>query len=217
MAGLSLNEPQTDPLDERWAGWLDQFSVGSVLFCSFGSDGVLSKEELRELLLGLEESGVPFMAVLKYPNGMTESEALPEGLVERVKQRGLIHSGWVQQQLILEHKAVGGYLCHAGFGSLAEAVASGCQLVLLPQKGDQFLNARLMSKDLKVGVEVERRDEDGWFTKESVREAVRSVMVDKEGPVGKEVRANHCRLKELLLNKELNNSYVDQLLEKMET
>ncbi|XP_043700316.1 UDP-glycosyltransferase 79A6-like [Telopea speciosissima] len=215
MAGPSLIEPQTDTLYERWARWLDRFPVGSVLYCSFGSDDILSKEEIRELLLGLEESGVPFMAVLKYPNCLTHGEALPEGLEERVKERGLIHSGWVQQQLILEHKAVGGYLCHAGFGSLAEAVASECQLVLLPQKGDQFLNARLMSRDLKVGVEVERRDDDGWFTRESVSKAVRSVMVDKEGPIGKEVRANHCRLKELLLNKEMKSNYVDQLLQKM--
>ncbi|XP_043725486.1 cyanidin 3-O-galactoside 2''-O-xylosyltransferase FGGT1-like [Telopea speciosissima] len=215
MAGPSLNEPQTDTLDERWVKWLDRFPVGSVLYCSFGSDGILSKEELRELLLGLEDSGVPFMAVLKYPKGLTQEEALPEGLEERVKERGLIHSGWVQQELILEHKGVGGYLCHAGFGSVVEAVANECQLVLLPQKGDQFLNARLMSRDLKVGVEVERREEDGWFTRESVSKAVRSVMVDKEGSVGKDVRANHCRLKELLLNKEMKSSYVDQLLQKM--
>ncbi|KAJ4982265.1 hypothetical protein NE237_033102 [Protea cynaroides] len=216
MAGPGLNdEPQTDTLDERWARWLDQFPAGSVLYCSFGSEDILSKEQLRELLLGLEESGVPFMAVLKYPDGMTQDEALPEGLVERVKERALIHSGWVQQQLILEHKAVGGYLCHAGFGSLAEAVASGRQLVLLPQKGDQFLNARLMSTDLKVGVEVERRDEDGWFTRQSVCKAVRSVMVEKEGPVGKEVRTNNFRLKELLLNKDLKSSYVDQMVQKL--
>ncbi len=39
-----------------------------------------------------------------------------------------------------------------------------CQLVLLPNFGDQIINARLMGEDLKVGVEVEKGEEDGLFT-----------------------------------------------------
>jgi len=43
---------------------------------------------------------------------------------------------------------------------------------------------------------------DGLFTKESVCEAVKIVMGD-ENEVGKEVRANHAKLRNFLLSKNL--------------
>ncbi|KAK7306604.1 hypothetical protein VNO77_44553 [Canavalia gladiata] len=51
---------------------------------------------------------------------------------------------------------------------LTEAMVTECQLILLPHAGDQFINARIMSRDFKVGVEVER-SEDVLFTKEAVQ------------------------------------------------
>ena len=52
-----------------------------------------------------------------------------------------------------------------------------CQLVLLPNVGDQIINARLMGGDLiKVGVEAEKGGEDGQFIREGVCRAVMSVM-----------------------------------------
>ena len=63
-----------------------------------------------------------------------------------------------------------------------------------------------MSNNLKVGVEVEK-GEDGLFTKESVCKAVNKVMeVDSE--VGREVRANHAKLRELLSSEDLESSYM---------
>lgn len=53
-----------------------------------------------------------------------------------------------------------------------------------------------MSKNLKVGVEIEKGEEDGLFTKESVCKAVRAVMED-DSEVGREVRANHAKLRAL--------------------
>nr|QTU90761.1 flavonoid 3-O-rhamnosyltransferase [Epimedium koreanum] len=216
LAGLSLPEPETDDLEDRWESWLGQFAPESVLYVSFGSQDVLSKEQITELVLGLEESGVPFMAVLKFPGDAPQEEILPEGFTERVKGRGLIHSGWVRQQLLLSHKSVGGYLSHSGFGSLAEAMSSNCQLVLLPMKGDQFLNARLMSRDLKIGVEVPRDPVDGKFTREDVCKAVKSLMVEVDGEVGKEIRGNHAKLRDMLLDKETQSGYLEQVLEELE-
>ena len=75
-----------------------------------------------------------------------------------------MHNGWVQQQLILAHPSVGCFVTHYGAGSLTEALMNMCQMVLLPQpRGDHVVNARVMGGNLKVGVEVERGEEDGLF------------------------------------------------------
>ena len=63
---------------------------------------------LQELLLGLELTGLPFLAALKPPSGAaTIEEALPDGFKERVGGRGVVHGGWVAQPAILSHRRWG--------------------------------------------------------------------------------------------------------------
>ncbi|GAU24304.1 hypothetical protein TSUD_48930 [Trifolium subterraneum] len=81
--------------------------------------------------------------------------------------------------------------------------------------GDQFINARIMSGDLKVGVEVSK-NEDGLFTREAVCNAVRVVM-DTESELGQTVRTNHAKWREFLLSQGLENSYVDDLVQKLDS
>jgi len=52
------------------------------------------------------------------------------------------------------------------------------------------------------------------FTKESVCEAVKIVM-DDENEVGKEVRANHAKLRNFLLSKNLESSCIDSFCQKL--
>ncbi|KAL0283889.1 UNVERIFIED_CONTAM: Cyanidin 3-O-galactoside 2''-O-xylosyltransferase FGGT1 [Sesamum angustifolium] len=85
-----------------------------------------------------------------------------------------------------------------------------CQLVLLPHVGDQPINARLMGGDLRVGVEVEKGEEDGLFTREGVMKAVRLVMED-DSEIGKEIRTKHSEWREFLLREGLESSYFDDL------
>ncbi|KAF7822880.1 UDP-glycosyltransferase 79B30-like [Senna tora] len=144
-----------------------------------------------ELLLGLELTGFPFLAALRPPSGFESVEsAMPGGFQERVGERGMVHGGWVQQQEILGHTSVGCFITHCGVDL------------------DQSINARTMSSYLKVGVEVEKGEEDGLFTRESVCKAVRSVM-DEESEIGKEIRENHNRFRSYLLSKDLESSCVD--------
>jgi len=158
-------------------------------------------------------AGKPFLAALKAPvNCETIESALPEGFLERTRDRGIIHGGWVQQQLILHHPSVGCFLTHGGPGSFTEAIKSECQIVSLPQAVDQFLVARLMSCLMKVGVEVEKRDSDGFFTREAVRKAINLVM-EEESEVGKEVRANHAKWRELLSKEGLEENYIGKLVQ----
>jgi hypothetical protein len=215
LAGPVVPEPPTSALDEKWVKWLDSFKERSVIFCAFGSECILKKDQFQELVLGFELTGMPFFAALKPPMGVeTIESALPEGFEERVKGRGVVHGDWVQQQLILRHPSVGCFVTHCGSGSLSEAMVTECQLVLLPHAGDQIINARLMGGDLKVGVEVEKGEEDGLFTREGVCKAVRAVM-DENSDVGKEVRANHATWRDFLLSKGLENTYIDDFVQKL--
>ncbi|KAG6589117.1 Cyanidin 3-O-galactoside 2''-O-xylosyltransferase FGGT1, partial [Cucurbita argyrosperma subsp. sororia] len=209
LSGSVIPEPLTTPLEEKWASWLLGFTKGSVIYCAFGSECTLKIEQFQELLLGFELSNMPFLAALKPPFGVDSIEdALPKEFVERIGGRGVVHGGWVQQERILEHPSVGCFVSHCGSNSLKEALVNKCQLVLLPQVGDQIINARMMGNNLRVGVEVEKREEDGLFTKESVCKAVRIVM-EEDNEIGKEVRKNHDKIRDLLLTKDLEQSYID--------
>lgn len=215
LAGPVVPEQPTSGLDEKWAEWLDSFKDKTVIFCAFGSECVLNKDQFQELVLGFELTGMPFFAALKPPMGVEKIEsAFPDGFEDRVKGRGVVHGDWVQQPLFLRHSSVGCFVTHCGSGSLSEAMVTECQLVLLPHAGDQFINARLMGGDLKVGVEVEKCEEDGLFTREGVCKAVRAVM-DENSNVGKEVRANHAKWREFLLSKGLENSYIDSFVQNL--
>ena len=215
LSGPLLPEPTSSTLEGKWDKWLGVFENGSVIYCAFGSEVILQENQFQELLLGLDLSGLPFLAALKPPLGSdTIEEALPEGFKERVKERGIVYGGWVQQQLILGHSSVGCFITHCGASSITEALVNECQIVFLPHKlPDHIFNARLMAKKYMVGVEVEK-DEDGLFSKESVCEAVKSVM-DDDSEVGRVVRENHARFRSLLLSNNLESSYLDSFCEKL--
>ena len=209
--------PQTleTKLDERWANWLSNFEQGNVVYCAFGSQIKVPKEQFQELLLGFELCGQPFLVALSTPDGCTTvEEALPEGFEERVKGRGLVYGGWMPQTLILEHKSVGCFVTHCGYGSMWESLLSDCQIVCVPHLCDQILNARLIVEELKVAVEVERED-NGWISKERLSEAIISVM-DKDSEVGGLVKYNHAKLKEVLTSEGVQERYLDSFIQNLQ-
>ncbi|KAH9626629.1 hypothetical protein KSS87_001089 [Heliosperma pusillum] len=215
-AGPLLPDPSSARLDDRFDNkWLAGFGSGEVVYCALGSECTLEFLQFQELVLGLELTGRPFLAAIKPPRGYeTIESALPEGFLKRTKGRGIVYGGWVQQQLILRHPSVGCFVTHCGAGSLSEVMVNKCQIVMIPNAVDQFMNARFMSLELRVGVEVETRDDDGFFTREAVREAVEAVMeVDSE--VGKEVRDNHTKWREFILKDGVEESYINGFIQKL--
>ncbi|KAL6177381.1 hypothetical protein ACLB2K_048907 [Fragaria x ananassa] len=64
-AGSKVTGEEADVLGEHdCLSWLNSQPEGSVLFVSFGSGGTLSSEQMNELALGLEMSGVRFLWVM---------------------------------------------------------------------------------------------------------------------------------------------------------
>ncbi|KAA8534524.1 hypothetical protein F0562_032041 [Nyssa sinensis] len=161
--------------------WLDKKDESSSVFVSFGSEYFLSKEELEEVARGLELSKINFIWVVRFPVGerIRVEEALPEGFVERVKDRGLVVEGWAPQARILRHSSTGGFVSHCGWSSVMESMTFGVPIIALPMHLDQPLNAKLV-EEVGVGVEVMRRN-NGRLEREEIAQAIRKVVVEKNG------------------------------------
>ncbi|KAJ9535679.1 hypothetical protein OSB04_un001167 [Centaurea solstitialis] len=203
-----------DDKDESWViikKWLDGQEKGQVVYVALGSEVMLTNTQLGELALGLELSGLPFFWALRKPTGSTSVE-LPEGFIERTRDRGMVWERWVPQLRILGHESVGGFLTHCGWGSIVEGITLGQPLIMLPFLVDQGLNARLLAEK-QVGMEVPRHEEDGSFSKDSVAKSVRLVVVEDEG---KMYKRNAMELSNIFGDTKLHEKYTDEFVEYLE-
>ncbi|KAG4938499.1 hypothetical protein AAZX31_16G068800 [Glycine max] len=177
----------------RWVTWLDQRleEKSSVLYAAFGSQAEISREQLEEIAKGLEESKVSFLWVIR-----KEEWGLPDGYEERVKDRGIVIREWVDQREILMHESVEGFLSHCGWNSVMESVTAGVPIVGWPIMAEQFLNARMVEEEVKVGLRVETCDGSvrGFVKREGLKKTVKEVM---EGVKGKKLREKVRELAEM--------------------
>ncbi|KAM0070818.1 putative soyasaponin III rhamnosyltransferase [Helianthus debilis subsp. tardiflorus] len=202
-----------DEKDQTWVTvkkWLDGQQKGHVVYVALGSEFMVSKSELVELALCLELSGLSFFWALRKPAGSTESDSveLPDGFLERTRDRGMVWTSWVPQLQILSHESVCGFLTHCGWSSIVEGLMFGHPLIMLPISSEQGLNSRV-PVDKQVGIEVPRNEEDGFFTKDSVARSLRSVLVDDEGKIYK---ANAMELSKIFGDTNLQKKYVDDFI-----
>ncbi|XP_013688652.1 UDP-glycosyltransferase 73B5-like isoform X1 [Brassica napus] len=171
--------------EEECLKWLESKTPGSVIYVSFGSGNNFTNEQMLEIAAGLEGSGQSFVWVVgqKNENQGEKEEWLPEGYEERMKGKGLIIRGWAPQVLILDHKAVGGFLTHCGWNSAIEGIAAGLPMVTWPKGAEQFYNEKLLTKVLGIGVNVgatELVKKGRLISREEVDKAVREVMSGEE-------------------------------------
>ncbi|KAL3722338.1 hypothetical protein ACJRO7_034676 [Eucalyptus globulus] len=183
---------QQAAIDEQSClSWLNAKETNSVLYISFGSLARLTPKQLLEVAYGLEASSCSFIwAVRKIFKPSENGEGgredwLPSGFEERLKEsrKGLIIRGWAPQLLILEHPSVGGYMTHCWWNSTLEGVSTGVPMVTFPHSAEQFLNEKLISDVLRIGVQVGSTEWTSWNAepgppvgREKVEAAVRKVM-----------------------------------------
>ncbi|EAY84948.1 hypothetical protein OsI_06312 [Oryza sativa Indica Group] len=135
--------------------WLDAMDTDSVIYVNFGSLARKVPKYLFEVGHGLEDTGRPFLWVVKESEVATpEVQEWLSALEARVARRGLVVRGWAPQLAILSHRAVGGFVTHCGWNSMLESIAHGVPVVTWPHFSDQFLNERLAVDVLGVGVPV---------------------------------------------------------------
>lgn len=163
--------------------WLDHQPTGSVFYISFGSRTAMSREQIRELGEGLVRSGCRFLWVVKDKKVDMEDdekliEVLGQGLLERVKEKGLAVKKWLNQEEVLSHPAIGGFLSHCGWNSLSEALWNGVRILAWPQHGDQKINADLVER-IGLGMWVKSwgwGEEDMLVKAKDIAERVREIM-----------------------------------------
>ncbi|XWS62249.1 hypothetical protein CRYUN_Cryun07bG0194200 [Craigia yunnanensis] len=157
--------------------WLDNKPRGSVLFVAFGSEVGPTLDEYAQLASALEESTRPFVWVIQSRSGYNPE---PDGLLDgKVGDRGLIIWGWAPQLLILSHESTGGFLSHCGWNSTMEAIGRGIRILAWPIRGDQYYNAKLVVKQLKVGYKV-TDDLSETVKKDDIIKGIERLMGDEE-------------------------------------
>ncbi|XP_059628413.1 UDP-glucosyltransferase 29-like [Cornus florida] len=193
--GTLVQDTVTEDEHTEITQWLDKKDETSTVFVSFGSECFLTKEEMEEVAHGLELSKVNFIWVVRFPVGekIRVEEALPEGFLERVGERGMAVEGWAPQLKILGHTSTGGFVSHCGWGSIMESMKSGVPIIAMPMHLDQPLNARLVV-ETGVGVEV-MRDNNGRLKREAIAQAIRKVLMEENG---KDARIKAKELSEIL-------------------
>lgn len=181
--------------DKVFIEWLDKKKNSSVVFVSFGSEYFLSKDEIEEMAYGLELSGVDFIWVLRFHGGEKAKvhEALPQGFLGRVGDKGMVVEAWAPQGKILKHESIGGFVSHCGWSSILEGVKFGVPIVAMPMQLDQPLNAKVV---VGVGVGVEVKRENGRFKREEVGRVIKQVVVEDEG---KQVRERVKEVRERMI------------------
>ncbi|XP_057981115.1 UDP-glucosyltransferase 29-like [Malania oleifera] len=178
--------------------WLNKKDQTSTVFVSFGSEYFLSSEDMKEIAHGLELSKVCFIWVVRFPTGDSRNaeEALPQGFLERVGERGMVVN-WAPQREIIGHPSIGGIVSHCGWGSVMEAIETGVPIVAMPMQLDQPWNARLV-EEIGVGIEV-IRERNGQLNREELARVIRKVVMEK---TGQDVRRKAKEMSELIRKKE---------------
>ncbi|KAJ4961848.1 hypothetical protein NE237_021758 [Protea cynaroides] len=221
-SGLSIPDRPTPPIycigpviaaDDRTGGhgnkhecltWLDSQPSRSVVFLCFGSLGLFSAAQLKEIAVGLERSGLRFLWVVRNPLVEDKSwrhlappepdlEALlPEGFLERTKDRGFVVKLWAPQKEVLSQKAVGGFVTHCGWNSVLESVWAGVPMVAWPLYAEQRLNRIFMVEEMKIALPMNEL-ENGFVYAAEVEKRVRGLMESEEG---KAVRARTIAMRD---------------------
>ncbi|XP_060672785.1 flavanone 7-O-glucoside 2''-O-beta-L-rhamnosyltransferase-like [Ziziphus jujuba] len=121
----------SDPADHDEEGiciidWLDKKEKSSTVYAH-----------------GLELSNVNFIRVIRFPEGkkMELKDALPEGFLERVNEKGMVIENWAPQVKILDHSSIGGLVSQCGWSSIMESLRFGVPIIAMPMQHDQPWNA----------------------------------------------------------------------------
>ncbi|KAF8397372.1 hypothetical protein HHK36_016285 [Tetracentron sinense] len=144
--------------DKSCMSWLDSQPLKSVLYVSFGSLAVVTRDELLEFWYGLVNSRQRFLWAIR-PDSIAEKEGngqIPLELVEGTKERGFM-VGWAPQEDVLVHSSVGGFLTHSGWNSTLESVFAGVPMICWPYFADQQTNSRFVSEVWKLGIDMKDR------------------------------------------------------------
>ncbi|WOL02001.1 hypothetical protein Cni_G10720 [Canna indica] len=180
--------------DRSCIRWLDAQPKRSVVYVSFGSLTVMSKQDFHEFWHGLVNSGQRFLWVVRR-DLVNENEQSKEGgssavteLMKATRERGCLVE-WAPQEEVLEHPAVGCFLTHSGWNSTLESLVAGVPMLCWPFFADQQINSRFVEAVWKVGMDMK-----DVHDRESMERMVREMM---EGRRAEELRRSAAEMAEM--------------------
>ncbi|KAJ0093530.1 hypothetical protein Patl1_26219 [Pistacia atlantica] len=183
---------------EMCVEWLDLQYPDSVLYISFGSQNTISPSQMMELAIGLEESEIRFIWVIRPPTGFDfrvefTAEWLPEGFEERVKKskQGLLVRNWAPQLEILSHKSTGAFLSHCGWNSVMKSLSQGVLLIGWAMAGEEAFNSKMLVEEMGVSVELTRGLQN--IVGKEVKEVI--ILAMSKTQKGEEMKQNAAKIR----------------------
>ncbi|KAF9602406.1 hypothetical protein IFM89_027535 [Coptis chinensis] len=183
--------------------WLDEQPSRSVVFLCFGSLGLFSEAQIKEIAIGLEKSEQRFLWVVRSPPTDDKNKRflappepdldvlLPQGFLDRTKDRGLVVKSWAPQVEVLGRESVGGFVSHCGWNSVLEAVCAGVPMVAWPLYAEQRINRVFLVEELKLALPMVE-NEDGFVSAGEIEKRVKQLMDSEEGKVIREQALRMC-------------------------
>ncbi|KAB5519212.1 hypothetical protein DKX38_023531 [Salix brachista] len=175
--------------DRACLQWLDTKEPKSVVYVNFGSITVMTADQLVEFAMGVANSKISFLWIIRPDLVTGESAVLPAEFAE-TENRSFITS-WCPQEEVLNHPAVGGFLTHSGWGSTIESLCAGVPMVCWPFFADQAMNCRYSCNEWGVGMEI-----DNNVKREEVEMLVKELIEGGEGEKMREKAMEWKRLAE---------------------
>lgn len=167
--------------DKECMLWLNEQPCLSVLYISFGSIATLSKAQFDEIVAGLISSQQRFLWVFR-PSLVKDASysTFPVDLLSKSHGKGFSVE-WAPQISVLSHPSVGGFLTHCGWNSTIEAISLGVPMLCFPYFADQFIDAKFITQEWKVGLGFKICKESGIVERDEVERVIKTLMVEKEG------------------------------------
>ncbi|VVB06548.1 unnamed protein product [Arabis nemorensis] len=196
--------------------WLDSQPEQSVVFFCFGSLGLFSEEQVKEIAIGLERSEQRFLWVVRNPPGLgnqTEPDLkslLPEGFLDRTGNKGMVVKSWAPQVPVLNHKAIGGFVTHCGWNSILESVCAGVPMVAWPLYAEQRFNRVVIVEEIKIAIPM-NESETGFVSSTEVEKRVSEIV--QEGPVREKTKAMKNAAKSALTETGSSHAALTELLQ----
>ncbi|XP_044974077.1 anthocyanidin 3-O-glucosyltransferase 2-like [Hordeum vulgare subsp. vulgare] len=200
---LSLTPPAEET--HECVRWLDAQPPASVVLLCFGSMGFSTAPQAHEIAHGLERSGQRFLWVLRgppaagagpgQPSDADLGELLPEGFLERTKEKGMVWPTKAPQKEILAHASVGGFVTHGGWNSTLESLWFGVPMVPWPLYAEQHLNAFTLVAYMGVAVAMEVDRKRNNFVAASELERAVKVLMERDSEEGKRAREKAAEMK----------------------
>ncbi|GAB4861249.1 hypothetical protein Ancab_036412 [Ancistrocladus abbreviatus] len=130
----------------------------------------MTPRQLVEFAWGLANSGKQFLWIIRPDLVTGNTAALPAEFVVETAERGLLVQ-WCDQERVLSHLAIGGFLTHSGWNSTLESLVNGVAMTSWPFFAEQQTNCWYCCEKWGVGMEI-----DSDVKREEVERQVKELM-----------------------------------------